>query len=232
MIDCHRLDLSVIGAADLALLNREERARAARFHFERDRLRYIAAHAQLRRLLGSRLAIEPALVRFTTTIHGKPTLAPAQAMMDGSARIDRNLYFNFSHSEEVGYLAIAPFEVGIDVERIRPLAELQSLIDSCCTREEIATLAALPVDLRARGFLGVWTRKEATLKTWGTGIGVVPLNELHVGLDLASVLAGASVDSLPCPALRLSTFTFEDEIVSVATLLAFPQKIRMLHGAG
>jgi 4'-phosphopantetheinyl transferase len=189
MIDCHRVDLSTGNAADLALLDSEERVRASRFRFERHRSRYVAAHAQLRRLLGARLGIDPARVPLTTTAHGKPVLDRSAAAMAGLGAPDRTLCFNLSHSEAVGYLAIAPCDVGIDVELARPLADLQPLIDSYCSRAEIATLAAMPGGSRAAGFLRVWTRKEAALKAWGTGIGAVPLNELHVGIDSETVPA-------------------------------------------
>ena len=230
MIDCHRLDLAVTGADDLALLDGAERARAARFHFERHRVRYIAAHAQLRRLLGARLDIDPARLRLTTTANGKPVLGRGAEATACAGTPERGLCFNLSHSEAVGYLAIAPYDVGIDVELLRPLADLQPLVDTYCSPEEIAALGAMPADARARGFLRVWTRKEAALKAWGTGIGAVPLSAVHVGIDAGSVPAAASVGSLPCPALQLSTLVFADEVVSVAAPVAAPLQIRLLRG--
>src|SRR5271163_2031526 len=55
----------------------EERARAARFIFERDRDRYIAARGILRDLLGQYLRCAPRSIEFVYGPHGKPAVASA-----------------------------------------------------------------------------------------------------------------------------------------------------------
>jgi 4'-phosphopantetheinyl transferase len=228
MIDCHRLDLSASDDSDLAVLDHAEQARAGRFRFAHHSSRYIAAHAQARRLLGARLDIAPARVPLATTRYGKPILAEAAAAMAGPAARERFFWFNLTHCDAVGYLAIAPFSVGVDVERLRSFADLQPLIASCCSTAEIAALAAMDPETRAAGFLRIWTRKEAALKAWGTGIGAVALNELHVGAetDWLPPLKG----SLVYPALRLRTLVLENECLSVAAATEQPLEIRL--GAG
>jgi 4'-phosphopantetheinyl transferase len=240
-VDCYRLDLSRSDPRDLALLDENESRRAARFHFERDRSRFVAAHAQVRRLIGRHLGVDPAALRFTTTRHGKPILEG-----DGQA-----LAFNLTHSGTVGYLAIASFNVGIDVEQHRPFHDLQPLIDDYCSAAEITSLAALPASERVAAFLGVWTRKEAALKAWGTGIGAVPLDSLHVGLavGLAAGLAtstaaclvnppaspGSAPDALPgiihdgiaYPELRLLTLPGQQEVLSIAVACTAPLAVRL-----
>ncbi len=57
------------------LLSEDERARAARFHFERDRVRYIAGRAQLRMLLAEYVDAEPEELAFRYGENGKPALA-------------------------------------------------------------------------------------------------------------------------------------------------------------
>src|SRR5207248_11552001 len=56
------------------LLDPDERQRAERFHFLKDRLRYIAGRGQLRLLLGQYLGIAPEAVRLCYGPHGKPAL--------------------------------------------------------------------------------------------------------------------------------------------------------------
>lgn len=228
VVDCFRLDLSRCDPHDLALLDEAERERAARFRFDRDRLRFVAAHAQARRLIGRHLDRDPAALRFATSRHGKPILAGV-----GAAPA---VAFNLTHSGGVGYLAIAPFNVGIDVEQHRPFDDLQPLIDDYCSPGEIAALAALPAPARAAAFLGVWTRKEAALKAWGTGIGAVPLDALHVGTaepEAASqeALAGMVHDGVEYPALRLLTQLRGQEVLSIAAACATAVSLRWPDGA-
>ena len=221
-VDCYRLDLSRNDPDDLALLDEAENQRAARFRFDRDRRRFIAAHAQTRRVIGEHLGVDPAALRFATTRHGKPILAG-----DGIG-----LAFNLTHSGAVGYLAIASFSVGIDVEQHRPFDDLQPLIDDYCSPAEIAALAALSPPARAAAFLGVWTRKEAALKAWGTGIGAVPLDTLHVGLShpasaAQDALPGMIHDGIGYPALRLLTLPGQQQVLSIAAACAVPMAVRL-----
>lgn len=225
-IDCHGLDLSSCDDEDLALLDPGERGRAARFRFDRDRTRYIAAHSQARRHLGARLGLAPADVPLTTTGNGKPVVDIAAASLGGADPEALSLCFNLTHSGSVGYLAIAPFSIGIDVELYRNLEDLQPLIDAYCSPGEIDALKALPVAQRRLGFLGVWTRKEAALKAWGTGIGAIPLDQLHVGTE-AETIAPLDMPPASYPGLQLKTVVGADQVLSIAAATAYPLRIRM-----
>jgi phosphopantetheinyl transferase len=233
IVDCYRLELGRCDARDQALLDDAERARAGRFRFERDRIRFVAAHAQTRRLLGRRLGVAPDALRFATTALGKPILAPCSTASADAASPEGAVAFNLTHSGAVGYLAIASCDVGIDVELHRPFDDLQPLIDDYCSAAEIAALAGLPPGLRAAGFLAVWTRKEAALKAWGTGIGTVPLAALHVGLAPSSAasgrewLPGLVHDGITYPGLRLQTIGGDGEVLSIAAAGVQPLAVRM-----
>src|SRR5687768_16039992 len=92
-----------------ALLDPAERARAARFHFERDRRHYVAARGRLRRLLGAALEQPASALVFEYGVHGKPARAPA-------VMLDRRLCFNLSHSAGLAMFALAwDRDVGIDL---------------------------------------------------------------------------------------------------------------------
>lgn len=237
VIDCYRLDLSTSDDADLALLDPRERARASRFRFEKDRIRYIAAHAQVRRLLGLRLGLAPARVPIALTRHGKPVIggsAERQTGADEPAVEDGTCRFNLSHSGAVGYLAVAACSVGVDVELHRPIQDLQPLIDTYCSPAETASLSEMAPAGRCVGFLGIWTRKEAALKAWGTGIGVIPLDQLHVGVD-AQTLAGrpAGPEALPgepahYPALHLRSVADAGQVLSIAAATPQTMTIRFV----
>lgn len=88
-------------------LSADELARAARFHFHRDRRRFIAARGALRNLLAKYLKQAPSALRFSYGPWGKPSLLPPN-----------DLRFNLSHSHDLALYAVSGREVGIDLERI------------------------------------------------------------------------------------------------------------------
>ena len=150
--------------AGFALLDANERARSARFHFERDRGRYVAAHVALRRLLAQRTARDAGALAIDAGPYGKPYLADAPRCA-----------FSLSHSEELALVALADDgEIGVDLERVRPLSDLDGLARQCLTLHERHELEALAPDDRSLAFLRRWTRKEACLKALGTGLHIEP----------------------------------------------------------
>jgi 4'-phosphopantetheinyl transferase len=91
------------------VLDAEERDRAGRFHFERDRERYTVARGVLRLLLSTYLGTSQ--FALTTNKFGKPFL---QAPHD-------TLHFNVSHSRDLALFGFTRInEIGADVESVRP----------------------------------------------------------------------------------------------------------------
>ncbi len=60
-----------------ATLSPDEQARAARFHFDKDRSHYIVARGILRTLLGGYLKSDPRSPQFSYNSYGKPALNSA-----------------------------------------------------------------------------------------------------------------------------------------------------------
>ena len=138
-------------------LSAGERQRAERFQFDRDRKRFIVRHGLLRMILGRYLNIEPARLSFTCESRGKPALA---GTLDG-----RTLHFNLSHSDGLALFAVARrFALGVDVERIRPIPEIDQIAGKFFSARESAMLKALPAEQKLEAFFNCWTRKEAYLK--------------------------------------------------------------------
>lgn len=160
-----------------ALLDEGERARAARFAFERHRRRFIVAHAMLRLVLADLLEADPASLRFTTGPHGKPQLA------------DHALRFNLSHSGERAAVAVASDrEVGIDIEVVRPMSQLGSFAALVLAPAELAALARTAGSEQTRAVLSAWTRKEALVKARGDGLRENPAAlDVGFGPDAAAV---------------------------------------------
>ena len=143
----------------LAILSPDERQRADRFVFARDRNRFICGRAMLRTILASYLSRQAKDLRFDYGPNGKPALA------------DKPVYFNAAHSDDLMLVAVTrACPIGVDVERIRSLAEAGEIANRFFTAGETARLAAVPKHQHDLSFFRLWTRKEACLKARGQGI--------------------------------------------------------------
>ncbi|MDH5539182.1 MAG: 4'-phosphopantetheinyl transferase superfamily protein [Rhizobacter sp.] len=157
-----------------AALSDGERLRAARFVFERDRRRYLAAHCALRHLLAVRTGAPADGLHFLEGPHGKPALQGAQRCA-----------FNLSHSEDIALVALADEgDIGVDVEMLRPMPDATALAERNFSASECAELAATRADQRDLAFLLGWTRKEACLKAVGSGLSIAP-HTFTAGLTVA-----------------------------------------------
>jgi 4'-phosphopantetheinyl transferase len=152
----------------LSLLSGDERSRADRFHFTRDRQRFVAARGLLRRLLGHYLDRDPCELRFAYGPRCKPSLP--------------GLRFNVSHSGGLGLLAFSrDHEVGVDIECERSVPEAESIARRYFSVREVAELGGLSETERLRAFFLCWTRKEAFIKATGDGLSQ-PLDAFDVTL--------------------------------------------------
>ncbi len=166
-----RIQLDLDAESSPAVLSVEEKEKAARFRFDRDRRRFSAAHAALRVILAGYLNLKPQEVQFTNNSYGKPYLA-------GSS----TLFFNLSHSHELALLAVAlRREVGVDVEYIRQELVEPAVIRRYFAPAEVAALAALPAGVEVGAFFNIWTRKEAFIKARGMGLSL-PLDQFDVSV--------------------------------------------------
>jgi len=111
-VRCWSVRLDVAPEAFYATLSQDERSRAARFRFDRDRRRFIVARATLRELLGRHVDTAASELRFVYNAFGKPALSP---------EFGGRLKFNLSHSADLALIALATDrEVGVDIEYLRP----------------------------------------------------------------------------------------------------------------
>jgi 4'-phosphopantetheinyl transferase len=165
-------------------LSSDERERAARFHFERDRRRFITARGLLREILGRYLKSSPDSLRFGHTSYGKPYLADQCG--------GEWLRFNASYSGELALYGVSrQRELGVDIERIRTDIEHMQIAAEFFSAQEGAALRALPAHLQQEAFFLCWTRKEAFIKSVGEGLSL-PLRSFDVSLArgaAASLLA-------------------------------------------
>ncbi len=184
MVEVHFFSLDVDGVRLRELegvLTWEERTRATRFRFDRNRNRFIACRGRLRELLGLSPRQELVCGPF-----GKPRLG------------DSEIRFNVSHSHGMAMIAITRGrEVGCDIERIDPSFADENIPERFFSPYEVAALRALPAEEQCDAFFRCWTRKEAFIKACGMGMSLA-LDSFDVTLtaDRAMLMRGGDGWSL------------------------------------
>jgi 4'-phosphopantetheinyl transferase len=187
--------------SDYALLQTDERERAARFKFDTDRRIYVGAHALVRRALSQHAPVEPAAWRFSGKEGERPEVAEP-------ARSPR-LRFSLSHTRTVAACAVVPeVDVGLDVEDFARDAPLE--VADRFAPSERAALAALGAGPREELFFVFWTLKEAYIKARGLGL-AIPLDQVvfDVSLPKVEVAFGAGCPDDPA-AWRFETWPLGD----------------------
>jgi phosphopantetheinyl transferase len=158
-----RLDLVPEIAHAWNELSPREAQRAARFRADDDRHRYIAQSAGLRRVL-RRYGVDPGTSELQSGVNGKPALSHPTDIRFNASRSGRNVLIGVTCGTEIG----------VDVEQIRPMADLDAFSHGAMDREERAELAAMDPDQRLIAALHTWTAKEAVLKGTGDGLSIDP----------------------------------------------------------
>lgn len=197
-----------------AVLSEPEMARAARYHKDGDRRRFITGCWLLRTVAGAELGIEPATVTVDRTCAecGKP---------HGKPRVVTNtvpLHASISHSGNRVALAvnwIGP--VGVDVEEVPPPGHgFPEFTLSPAEQEAVMRIAE---GERDRAFLELWVRKEAVLKATGHGLRIPPDQvEVSGPLDKPALL-GWPLDTPP-DSVDIQSLDPGDGYVGAVALLA------------
>ena len=113
---------------------------------------------------------------------GKPSLKRNLCPLD--------IQFNLSHCEDMVVYAVGHgCDVGIDVEEVRPLPDLEDVAHFLFSPVEYVNLMRLPHAQKLTAFFNYWTRKEAYMKAVGTGLsgatkdfGVSLRPDIHLGV--------------------------------------------------
>ncbi|WP_236843513.1 4'-phosphopantetheinyl transferase family protein [Bradyrhizobium icense] len=154
--------LSIERAAKV--LDAGEIDRMGRFLHVEDRMSYLAAHAGVRLMLGRLVGQRAEALRFQPSEHGKPMLVAAPVEID----------FSLSHARGAVAVAAAGMPIGVDIESLREIADMDSVCEIVLAAEEREVLRNAPAALRSRLFLRYWTLKEALLKAAALGFTIAP----------------------------------------------------------
>jgi len=144
-----------------SVLSPDEVERSQRFHFDEHRQYFILARGILRYLLAQYLNCHPSEVEFTYSQRGKPALALPKS----------DLKFNISHSKNHALYGFSlNSSIGVDIEAIRPLKDLDSLAKRFFLPSEYRHIQNTPISEQPYTFFRYWTYKEAYLKAIGEGL--------------------------------------------------------------
>lgn len=158
-----------------SILSVDEKMRAERYHFERDRNRFIMGRGVLRTIISWYLNIEAGKLQFCYGKHGKPALADTFGK--------GTICFNLSHSEGLALYAFARGRtIGVDIEHIRDIPEIGRMAERFFSVTEKDVFLALPKSEKKEAFFNCWTRKEAFIKAIGDGL-YWPLDKFDVSLS-------------------------------------------------
>jgi 4'-phosphopantetheinyl transferase len=147
------------------LLSEEEKKKVSFYKFEQTQLSYIVSQAVLRMLLAAYLDVKPADVKMGSHKKGKPYLIH-----------DSPVFFNISNSHDLCVYAFScDAEVGIDIEKIRDLPDIDQLIEKNLTSRERSYILKDPAH-KLNWFFRFWTFKESYLKAIGEGMRLTPEN--------------------------------------------------------
>jgi len=159
--------------ADLwSLLSVEEKAEAEKLPSAEQRAQFATGRAAVRQILAMYLERPPEEVHLRRSEHGKLCLVDAAG--------HEGVRFNVSHSRDLAVLAVAHGrEIGVDIEALRPVLQLERIVDRVLSPAEKAVFLAAGSDERVDLFFRFWTQKKAYVKAIGCQ-SRIPLDRVEV----------------------------------------------------
>ena len=144
-------------------LSEKEKQKIPFFKFKKVQDNFIISQGVLRYLLSRYINKAPHAISIERHKKGKPFVKDAPS-----------LHFNMSNSGNMCVYAFsADGEIGIDLEQIRELPDLDDLIQKNFTAKEISFITQNPKNKSMR-FFRFWTFKESYLKAIGEGMRLDP----------------------------------------------------------
>jgi 4'-phosphopantetheinyl transferase len=144
------------------ILSADERARAIRLRSLILSQRFMVSRGILRNILGRYLGQNPRHITLRYGVQGKPALV---------SDVQNKLSFNLSHSNGLVVFAISNgLEVGVDIEEVHPLNNLEAMVSAFLSTIEQDELNSVPPSEKLNAFFTLWTCKEAVLKAAGIGL--------------------------------------------------------------
>lgn len=131
--------------------------RAEKYHFKKDKNRFIICRALLKFLLANHINLDINKINIEVDSYKKPYLPNRPSV-----------YFNVSHAGDYGLIVIAKHLVGIDIEYINKEFDYKEILQNVFHQNEIDVIKTSKDQHHT--FYKFWTRKEAIVKAIGKGI--------------------------------------------------------------
>lgn len=139
------------------LLSVSERNRADRYHFIKDKNKFIICRAMLKLLLAKYVRWDINKISIDSDYNNKPYLTSHPSV-----------FFNLSHAGDLGIIAIGKIPLGVDIEFIDSKFDFTEISTTVFNELEINHIHNS--DNKSYSFYKFWTRKEAIVKAIGKGI--------------------------------------------------------------
>ncbi len=157
------------------LLSDEEKKQVEKIKLGDVKNRSIISKAIIKNIISNYLGLNIKQIIFSYNEFGKPVIPE---------RINSfRLNFNISHSGDLGLIAITRKNlIGIDVEKMNELDQIDDIINLCFTETEKYMLSCLESTEKKEVFYKIWTGKEAFIKAIGKGFSF-PLKNISFRLN-------------------------------------------------
>jgi 4'-phosphopantetheinyl transferase len=157
------------------LLTEDEKTEINKIKIRKVRNQKVISKAIVKNILSKYLGVTINQIKFSYNKFGKPVL-PADINL-------QDLNFNVSHSGELGIIALTKkYKIGVDVERIAELADIDDIIQMCFSKDEQRLFHGVKDPEKTTLFYRIWTGKEAFVKAIGKGFSF-PLKNISFKLN-------------------------------------------------
>lgn len=144
------------------LLTTAERGRASTFVFDGDRKRFVARRRVVNYLLAALHAGMPSEAGLSVNTYGKPVTTTGPYVFNTSSS-GNALLVAVGRQAEVE-------DIGVDLEILRPMPDALLIAQQFFAADEVAKLDPLAGHALQTAFFNCWTRKEALVKAFGSGL--------------------------------------------------------------
>ncbi len=182
-----------------------------------DAVRFMSNRVFLRKVLSFYVNSEPADLKFEVNNFGKPKLT------------DSNICFNTSHRNNFLLVAVGRNkEIGIDIEQIINIADIQAFISSYFTSTEINVILKSPKKEQLKSIFALWTLKEAFIKAIGKGLSL-DLRQIEMTDYFNSIVKPVNYENKSTPWTIRNIDVDKDYIAAFAVNQNISNLIRMFH---